>query len=109
MELPETLHQQLETLARNEGIALSEYLVSALTRHATLSYTVRSTSEEETSKQRADFAALLGSLGQASFSEIENVLQEREVVMPEAGLAPEVMMQLQSRIAKQLMQDKNGS
>ena len=36
VRLPEALHQQLEILARDEGVSLNQYLVYALTRQATL-------------------------------------------------------------------------
>lgn len=55
-------------------------------------------------QQRAAFTALLNNLGQSSFSEIEKIMQEREVIEPEADLTPEVVKRLQSRIAKQQMQ-----
>jgi hypothetical protein len=45
-------------------------------------------------KQRADFNSLLQSPGQASFSEIEKIMQEREVLEPEAELSPEIVKQL---------------
>lgn len=102
LELPETLHHQLEALARNEGVSLGQYILFALTRHATSAYTVRAISENEIAQQRTAFSALLQSLGQASFAEIEQTLRERETVTPEAGLTPEVMQRLQNRMAKQL-------
>ena len=93
-----------ETLAQCEGVSLSQYALFALTRQTTLSYTVKSVSETETTQQRAAFAALLNRLGQASFSEIEKIMQEREVVEPETGLTPEVVKRLQNRIANQRIQ-----
>ncbi len=36
VRLPTALHQQLEVLARNEGVSLNQYMVYALTRQATL-------------------------------------------------------------------------
>ena len=98
--LPETLHHQLETPAP-KGVSLRQYILFALTRQATLAYTVRAVSENEIAQQRTAFSALLQNLGQASFAEIEQVLREREVVTPEAGLTPEIMQRLQNRMAKQ--------
>lgn len=106
MELPETLHQRLETLAKNEGISLNQYVLSTLTRHATAAYTVRATSESVVEKQRADFATLLENLGQASFSEIAKTLQERETVAPEPGLTPEVVARLQKLINERLTSEE---
>jgi hypothetical protein len=105
VELPETLHHQLESLAQTEGVSLSQYVLFALTRQATLSYTVRSVPETEIAQQRTAFATLLNNLGQASFSEIEKVMQEREIVEPEIGLTPEVVKRLQNRIAHHRIQN----
>lgn len=101
LEIPETLHQQLERLARNEGVSLSQYIVFALTRQSTSAYTVKAVSGKEIEQQKNDFANLLQSLGQASFEEIEQVMQEREVTKIEKGLSPEVMQHLKNKISKQ--------
>jgi len=101
LRLPETLHHQLESLARNEAVSLNQYIVYALTRQATLAYTVRPLSEAETRQQQAAFSALLQSLGQSSFSEIEKTLAEREKVKPAKGLSPEAAKALRNRITKQ--------
>jgi hypothetical protein len=99
VRLPGTLHSQLTALATREGISLNQYIVYALTRQATLAYTVQAVPEQAVAQQRASFTALLQSLGQASFDEIEAVLAEREVVEPEAGLNPEVITRLRERLA----------
>jgi hypothetical protein len=99
VRLPGTLHSQLTALATREGISLNQYIVYALTRQATLAYTVQAVPEQAVAQQRASFTALLQSLGQASFDEIEAVLTEREVVEPEAGLNPEVITRLRERLA----------
>lgn len=70
-----------------------------------LSYTAQAVPETEVAQQRAAFTTLLNDLGEASFAEIEKVMQEREVAEPETGLTPEVVQRLQSRIAKQRMQN----
>jgi len=101
LKLPETLHQQLERLARSEGVSLNQYIVFALTRQAAMSYTIDAVPENEIAKQRTDFAALLHSLGKASFNEIEKTMQERELVKAEKGLTPAVVKRLQRRIANQ--------
>ena len=98
VRLPGTLHNQLTALATREGISLNQYIVYALTRQATLAYTVQAVPEQAVAQQRASFTALLQSLGQASFDEIEAVLAGREAVEPEAGLNPEVIKRLRERI-----------
>ena len=99
VRLPGTLHNQLTALAEQEGISLNQYIVYALTRQATLAYTVQAVPEKVMAEQRASFTALLQSLGQASFGEIEAVMAERQVTEPEEGLSPKVMKQLQERVA----------
>lgn len=106
LELPETLRHQLDVLAKNEGVSLSQYITFALTRQATLAYTVQPIPDNEISQQRMAFSALLQSLGQASFAEIEQIMQEREMVSPEAGLTPEVIKRLRERIGNH--QPSNG-
>jgi len=101
LKLPETLHHQLKTLAQKEGISLNQYILFALTRQTTLSYKTYKVPESEIAKQRTDFTTLLDSLGEATFSEIEQVMHEREVVHPEPGLTPEIIKRLQDRIANQ--------
>lgn len=48
-------------------------------------------------EQPVTYTALLQGLGQATFSEIETVLAEREQVAPEPGLTPEVIKALKER------------
>jgi hypothetical protein len=100
VRLPGALHQQLNDMAKNEGISLNQYIVYALTRQVTLAYTVHSKSESEANEQRAAYTALLHNLGEATFEEIESVMKEREKVAPEKELSPEVIKQLQKRLEK---------
>jgi uncharacterized protein YpbB len=102
VRLPETLHRQLRALAKNEEISLNQYIVYALTRQVTLAYTVQAVPEQVVVQQQAVFTALLQSLGQASFAEIEAVMSEREKVEPDPGLSPDVVAQLQARIANEI-------
>jgi len=98
LRLPQTLHTQLAGLAETEGVSLNQYIVYALSRQATLAYTVQPVSEQAVAEQRASYTALLNSLGTATFSEIEATLAEREEVEPEPGLTPEVVARLRQRI-----------
>jgi len=100
LRLPETLHRQLEQLAQSEETSLNQYIVYALTRQVTLAYTVRPLPDKAIAEQKAGFTALLQSLGQASFDEIEQVMAEREKVEPEKGLTPELVQAIKSRIAE---------
>ena len=100
VRLPETLHAQLTSLAEHEGISLNQYIVYALTRQVTLAYTVQAVPEQEVAQQQASYTALLQSLGQASFDEIEAVLEERETAELEYGLSREQVARLQERLAE---------
>ena len=100
VSLPNTLYHQLTVLANCEAISLDEYILYALTRQVTLSYTVQSLPENDATTQRASFNRLCQNLGQASSDEISTVLAEREIVEPEAGLSPDVIKRLQKRIAE---------
>lgn len=99
LRLPESLHQQLEALAQHEGISLNQYIVYALTHQVTLAYTVQAMPDRAVAEQRAAYTALLNNLGEASFDEIQQVMEERQPVKPEKGLTPDRMAKLQSRIA----------
>jgi hypothetical protein len=100
LRLPETLHRQLEQLAQSEETSLNQYIVYALTRQVTLAYTVQSLPDRAVAEQKASYTALLQSLGQASFDEIERVIAEREQVEPEKGLTPKVVQAIKNRIAE---------
>ena len=97
VRLPGALHDQLRTLAEQEGVSLNQYIVYALTRQATLAYTVRAVPQQAVAEQRAAYTALLQRLGQASFDEIEAALAEREEVTPEVGLSPKLVERLRER------------
>jgi len=97
VRLPVALHEQLRTLAEQEGVSLNQYIVYALTRQATLAYTVQAVPQQAVAEQRAAYTALLQRLGQASFDEIEAALAEREEVAPEVGLSPKVVERLRKR------------
>ena len=99
VRLPDTLHRQVEDQARREGISLNQYVVYALTRQATLAYTVESVPQETIREHRARYVALLEQLGPSTYPEIERALAERDAVDPEDGLAPDIVERLRRRFA----------
>jgi hypothetical protein len=99
LRLPETLHRQLETQAKREGVSLNQYIVYALSRQLTQGYTVHVVPEVTVAQQQTRFTALLRELGQASPEAIRAVLATREQVEPEPELAPDVVAQLRARLA----------
>ncbi|RME89780.1 MAG: toxin-antitoxin system HicB family antitoxin [Anaerolineae bacterium] len=101
LRLPDSLHRQLEALARSESVSLNQYIVYALTRQVAQAYAVQALPEKTIVGQRAAYTALLQNLGRASFEEIRQVLDEREEVEPERGLTPEVLDQLKKRVRQQ--------
>jgi len=100
LDIPETLFRLLEAQARREGVLLDRYLVEALARQASAVYTVQSIPESAIAEQRTQYAALLQSLGRASYEEIERTLAERELAEPDSGLTPEVVSRLRERLAR---------
>ena len=98
VRLPDTLHAQLNEMAKSEGISLNQYIVYALTRQLSMAYTVRPMPASEAAEQRAAYAALLQGLGQASFEEVKAAMEEREKAPPEAELTPEVIERLRKRV-----------
>ncbi len=98
LRLPESLHQQLEVLARNEGVSLNQYIVYNLTRQAANAYRVYPVPQADVARQEEDYARLLESLGQATYGEIEVVLAEREPVEPEPGLTPEIVYRVREKM-----------
>jgi HicB family len=100
LRLPETLHQQLAHLADGEGVSLNQYIVYALTRQTTLSYTVSTVTETEVKQQQQMFELLKNKLGEASFDRIESALATRELVEPEAELSADTIARLQAKIHK---------
>ena len=101
LRLPETLHRQLETLAKREQTSLNQYIVYALTRQAAEAYTVNEFPEGAVAQQRVAFGALLQDLGQASSDQVEKVMVQREKTAPERGLSPKIIKRLQRRLAGQ--------
>lgn len=79
LRLPETLHRQLQELAEQEAVSLNQYIVFALTRQATLAYTVMEVPAAAVREQRAAYNALLQSLGPATAEQIATALAAREV------------------------------
>jgi hypothetical protein len=98
LRLPETLHQQLTTLADGEGVSLNQYIVYALTRQASLNYRIQVISESEVEQQQQMFKLLLQQLGQSPPSEISSALAEREPVDPDVGLSADVVARIRKKI-----------
>lgn len=101
LRLPETLHRQLETLAKREQTSLNQYIVYALTRQAAEAYIVHEFSEGAVAQQRAAFDALLQNLGQASPDKIDKALTQREQIAPERGLSPKIIKRVRRRLTEQ--------
>lgn len=101
LRLPESLHQQLETLAQQEQTSLNQYIVYSLTRQVAKAYMVQEIPAEEITRQRARFEALLDRLGPASPEAIESALAARERVEPEPNMNPESVRRLQALFAGQ--------
>ncbi|MGH7961766.1 MAG: toxin-antitoxin system HicB family antitoxin [Candidatus Binatia bacterium] len=100
LRLPETLHRQLETLAKREQTSLNQYIVYALTRQAAEAYTVHEFSEGAVAQQRAAFDTLRENLGQASAEQIDKILAQREQTTPERRLTPKLTKRVRRRLTE---------
>ncbi len=120
LRLPKTLHNELDVLAKGEGVSLNQYIVYALTQKVTseklvlgggsrnknltpeetkLLANVKLIPQEEVSAQYEAFEALLSRLEkEASDEEVEQYLSEREPVEPETDLRPEAIARFKERI-----------
>jgi uncharacterized protein (DUF1778 family) len=96
LRLPETLHRQLAAQAKREGTSLNQYMVDALSRQLTQSYTVHVMPEETVAQQWARFAALLRELGQTPPEAIRAVLAARDYMVSEPELTPDAVAQLRT-------------
>lgn len=99
LRLPDTLHQELETRAQQEGVSLNQYLVYALARHVTARYTVVLASDEGVQRQQQRYTALLDSLGEATDEAAAAVLAEREPAPPEDPEVAQKLLLLRDKIA----------
>lgn len=100
LRLPETLHNELESRAEQEGVSLNQYIVYMLTRQVASTYTIQVLPETSVKEQRARYDKLLDSLGEtASLEETKAFLAERETAEPEEGLSEDVIARLQKQIS----------
>jgi hypothetical protein len=98
LRLPTTLHHELESRARQEGVSLNQYIVYALTRQVASSYTIHRLPEESVKQQRVRFEELLKHLGKSSATKTEAFLEEREVAEPESGLTNDMVARVRAKI-----------
>lgn len=99
LRLPETLHNELESRAEQEGVSLNQYIVYMLTRQVSSAYTIQVLPEISVKEQKANYEKLLDSLGQVSLEQTRAFLAERETAEPEEGLTEDVIARLEKRIA----------
>jgi len=99
VRLPESLHRQLDTLARREGVSLNQFIVYTLTRQSVPVYTVRAQSDAEIEAQRAQLAALRERMVKATPESIQRALDSRQEVDPEPDLDPGAAKRLRGLIA----------
>lgn len=98
LRLPETLHQELETQAAQEGVSLNQFIVYALTRQVSAGYTIQATPKEMIREQRVRYDALLARLGEPDDAETQAFLDEREV--DDAPLPTELLEQVRAKFEK---------
>lgn len=118
LRMPKTLHNELEVLAKDEGVSLNQYIIYTLTQKVTAekldpladSYQrgqdetfgqIKPFTPEQVAGQRSAFEALLARLGkEATPAEVRRYLAQREPTSPEPDLNPQAAERLQARIAQ---------
>lgn len=100
LRLPETLHNELESRARQEGVSLNQYIVYTLTRQVASTYTIQVLPDAAVKEQRAKYDKLLQSLGEPSIQATKAFLAERESAEPESGLTDEMIARVEDKIAE---------
>jgi len=99
VRLPDTLHQRLEDLAKQEGVSLNQYIMYALTQQTTLVYTPYEVTAEKIAEQRANYETRIRRAHFATPEEIDQVLGEREIATLEPELTPMIVQRVRERIA----------
>lgn len=118
LRIPKTLHNELELLAKDEGISLNQYIIYTLTQKVTteklgigeqrvtpeqakILANVKLISSEQVAEQKAAYEALLARLGkEATDEETDQYLLEREPVNAEPELEPAAVIRLKERVAQ---------
>lgn len=100
LRLLQIFNKQLIYLAENQESSCYQYIVYVLTRQIALNsnYRVQQTTAEELKQQQEDFQTFLSGLEQVSLQEAWSILEDREVVEPEAELTPDIVARFQKRI-----------
>lgn len=98
LRLPETLHNELESRAQQEGVSLNQYIVYTLTRQVASTYTIQVLPEETIKQQKVSFEKLLDSLGEPSLSATKVFLAEREMGTREDDLTGEMLTRLEEKM-----------
>lgn len=101
LTLPETLHRQLESSAKHEGVQLDQYILYILSRQTNLIYSIQVMTDEDITQQETNYAAFRQRWDTASAEEIKSFLADREVIEPEPDLPSEIILKLKQRIAAQ--------
>ncbi len=99
LKMPKTLYSSLKTLAEEEAVPLTQYIVYILTRQISGAYTVRVIPDEDVVRQKVSFDSLLRKWGKVPPSETDRILDGREIAEAEEELAPDVVSKLKARIA----------
>lgn len=103
LRLPETLHNELENLAQQEGVSLNQFIIYALTRQVGTKYTLEVLPERIVKEQHAEYKLLLDKLGGAEtdadeLAEAKALLAERELAEPEPGISEEMLDRIRTKL-----------
>lgn len=102
VRLPDSLHRQLEKMAKEEKVSLNQYLVYALTRQVSQAYTVVEVPEVEVNSQRERFYNLVERMPQGAIGETRAVYETREPGGAEPVMQTEEVRRLRERVDQAL-------
>ena len=99
VQLPETLHREIETRAQQEGVSLNHYVTYALTQKVTSSYTIQVLPIEMPQQQQERFNALLKRLGPPNREAARVFLAEREKETVEDPVTAALIARVEAKFA----------
>ena len=99
VRLPDSLHHQLITQAKSEGVSLNQYLVYSLARQVAMGkYVVQPVPSEKITADAKAFEELLATAPKVTPEEIKQALDKRELVIPETELERESIEYLEQHL-----------
>ncbi len=108
VRLPDSLHQQLTALAREENISINQFLVFALTQYVMQPSGWIELGRDDADRQRANFEALRRQLREGTPTDNLEALAARETGEPDPFLLTASGLQLRALLDRALTERLTG-